>query len=253
MTNLELLERRFAGVAAGLFALVLAAFAAPAQAAEPAPVVVELFTSQACNSCPPADAFLRELARRPGVLALSMHVDYWNALGWRDTWSSPEVTDRQRAYARALGTRYVSTPQAIIDGRASAVGSDREAIDRLIDEARARKGAGVTPKLTVDARGRLWVRLPDNRGVGDARVWLIAFDDRHEIAIPSGENAGRTISYVHVVRALRPIGTWSGRAKTLSADITADRAAGRQNCAVLVQAAGHGPIIGAASLAVKGH
>ena len=214
-------------------------------------VVVEMFTSQSCSSCPPADKFLGELAKRKDVLALSMHVDYWNALGWRDPWSSPKVTERQRRYSQALGTRYVSTPQAVIQGRAYAVGSDRTAVTRAIGNARRRASARVQPRVSMPSPNRLTVTLPDGDPGTEATVWLVAFDDGHTARITGGENTGTTIAYSNVVRELRPIGTWSGKAKTFDADISKERAAGFGNCAILVQAKGNGAILGALSLPMR--
>ena len=211
------------------------------------PLVVELFTSQGCSSCPPADAYLGELAGRDGVLALSMHVDYWNALGWKDPFSSPEVTARQRAYANTLGGRYVYTPQMVVGGRAHAVGSDRAKIERLIAEARQAAPRGPDLALIHDPAGRVVVRVGAAPAAGPARLWLVAFDDRHATPVPSGENTGRTLTNSNVVRALRPIGTWSGAAKEVSVDIAAEIAAGYGNCAVLLQL-DSGAILAAAAM-----
>lgn len=214
----------------------------------PGLVVVEMYTSQSCSSCPPADRFLGELAKRKDVLALSMHVDYWNALGWRDPWSSADVTARQRRYARSLGARYVSTPQAVIGGESYAVGSDRGAVSRLIEKSRRAARPRVQPLLTMPGPSRLMVKLPDRKLAAPATVWFVAFDDRHTARITAGENSGATITYTNVVRALRPIGTWTGKGRTFEIDISKDREAGFGNCAILVQAGGSGPILGAVSL-----
>ncbi|MCH8917844.1 MAG: DUF1223 domain-containing protein [Proteobacteria bacterium] len=214
----------------------------------PGLVVVELYTSQSCSSCPPADKFLGELAKRKDILALSMHVDYWNVLGWRDPWSSADVTARQRRYMRSLGARYVSTPQAIIGGESYAVGSNRPAVFRLIEKARRAQRARVQPIVTMPVPGRLTVTLPDVKLAAPATVWFVAFDDRHTARITAGENTGATITYTNVVRALRPIGTWTGKARSFEIDISKEREAGFGNCAILVQAGGSGPILGAVSL-----
>jgi hypothetical protein len=221
----------------------------------PGLVVVELFTSQSCSSCPPADKFLGELAKRKDVLALSMHVDYWNALGWRDPWSSADVTARQQRYSRSLGTRYVSTPQAIIQGESYAVGSDRGAVSRLIEKSQRAGRARVQPLVTMPAPGRLAVEMPDRKLAAPATLWFVAFDDRHTAGITGGENSGATITYTNVVRALRPIGTWIGKGRSFEVDISKERAAGFGNCAILVQAGGSGPILGAVSLPLspRGH
>ena len=139
----------------------------------PGLVVVELYTSQSCSSCPPADKFLGELAKRKDILALSMHVDYWNVLGWRDPWSSADVTARQRRYMRSLGARYVSTPQAIIGGESYAVGSNRPAVFRLIEKARRAQRARVQPIVTMPVPGRLTVTLPDVKLAAPARASIL--------------------------------------------------------------------------------
>lgn len=235
--------------------VVLAAFGVSqaSLAAEPgspptSPVVVELFTSQGCLSCPPADALLGELAQREGVLALSFHVDYWNYIGWKDPFSSPKMTDRQRAYMPALGQRYVYTPQMVIDGRYQEVGSDEAAIKRLVERLASSDSPKLGISLIAEEGNRVTLRIPARPYSGEAAVWLIAFDDKHTTKIGRGENAGRTLSYFHVVRDIRRIGTWRGEEENISLDLTAERRAGFENCAVIVQEAGAGPIIGALSM-----
>lgn len=233
--------------ALGFFALLPAFLSAPARAdADQNPVVVELFTSQGCSSCPPADAYLSELASRPDILALSMHVDYWNGLGWRDPFSSTEVTERQRAYARTLGGRYVYTPQMVINGRVHAVGSDRAKVAGLI--AAPRPDRAYAPSLALlDGRGgELEIALGKASFVGRATVWLVGFDNRHATRVGSGENSDRTLAYSNVVRSIRAVGQWSGRSSVLKVDIGPERAAKYDNVAVIVQAGGTGPIITAA-------
>jgi hypothetical protein len=211
------------------------------------PVVVELFTSQSCSSCPPADAYLGELAKRPGVLALSMHVDYWNRLGWRDPYSSRAATQRQRDHVGRLGARYVSTPQAVVQGRAYAIGSDRPAVERLIRDARQIPPVA-RPKLAM-AGDKLSIRVDAAPKPGTrARVWLVAFDNGHTTAIPSGENAGRTVTYSNVVRALRPVGVWDGKSARFEVDVVAEKVKGFDNCAVIFQSESTGAVIGAARL-----
>ena len=212
------------------------------------PVVVELFTSQGCSSCPPADALLGELAQRKGVLALSFHVDYWNYIGWKDPFSSPKMTDRQRAYMPALGQRYVYTPQMVIDGRYQEVGSDETAIKRIVDRLAGSGPRKLGISLVAGEGSRGTLRIPARPYSGEAAVWLVAFDDKHTTKIGRGENAGRTLSYFHVVRDIRRIGTWRGEAMEIPLDLTVERRAGFENCAVIVQEAGGGPIIAATSM-----
>jgi hypothetical protein len=210
--------------------------------------VVELFTSQGCSSCPPADAVLGELVAEGRVLALSYHVDYWNYLGWKDTLASPENTARQHAYARAQERKSVYTPQAIINGRVHENGSERTAIDRHLD-AMAAKGEGLHVDVGIEHAGDT-VTIDVKAGTGKANLVLVVFERHNRVAVASGENDGRSIDYHNSVRAIQTVGMWKGKPLTveLPASIVDDWA--RKNCAVLLQrAAGRGvpgPIIGAA-------
>jgi hypothetical protein len=204
------------------------------------PVVVELFTSQGCSSCPPADAFLGELAARPDLVALSLHVDYWDYIGWKDPFASPETTERQRAYARTVGRRMVYTPQMVIDGEKDAVGSDRSTVLRLIGAARRDK---IPVTLAKNAAGAWEAVLPDwSTSLNEpATVWLAFFDKEHVTPVKRGENAGATISNYNVVRDLRSLGQWDGKAARFLLDVT-----GRDGCAVIVQEGRTGRVLGAA-------
>ena len=214
------------------------------------PVVVELFTSQGCSSCPPADALLGELAGQPGVLALSFHVDYWDYIGWKDPFASAQYTERQRDYAAKLGLRYVYTPQMVIDGRLDAVGSNRRAVTRSLEKSAAAEPV-VVVSLEPENGGQ--VKLSEGTApAGGATVWLITFDDRHETQVERGENGGRALENFNVVRELRPLGTWTGEAKTFPLDLAAARADGRGGCAVMVQQGRGGPILGAAVIDLDG-
>ncbi|MBR0655898.1 DUF1223 domain-containing protein [Plastoroseomonas arctica] len=216
-----------------LAAPALAGFPARAQGA--GPVVVELFTSQSCSSCPAADALLVELAQRAEVLALSFHVTYWDRLGWRDRFSLREATDRQRAYATTMGRNQVYTPQAVVQGRADAVGSDRAALLGAIGAARA---ATVPLRLVA---GSDQVSLGIGAGIGAGGLWLVGYDRRHVTAIGAGENGGRTLTHANVVRSLARIGDWHGGAHQQSVA----RPAG-ERVAALLQAP-DGGILGAAT------
>ena len=210
--------------------------------AEPAAlVVVELFTSQGCSSCPPADAILVELARRPNVLPLGFHVDYWDRLGWRDPFSSPEATARQPSYARALGLPAVYTPQVVINGRHEAVGSDRDTIDAVMA---ASTRMPVRAALAVEGNA-LSIKLGTGQGRG--RLWLVTFDRQHETSIKRGENAGRTIVNVNVVRSLVPVSSWSGSPLVLSLPLPSTGS----DAAIILQGA-DGQILGAASARMSG-
>jgi hypothetical protein len=161
--------------------------------AAPAPVVLELFTSQGCSSCPPADALLGELVRRPGVIGLAWHVDYWNNLGWRDPYARPEWTERQRTYARYLQDE-VYTPALVVNGAAMAVGSDQSAIQRAIDHT-APPAAGVTLRRTASGLAAEIGPLP-----AAATGILVSYDPHQSTRVGAGENGGRQLVEYRVVR-----------------------------------------------------
>jgi hypothetical protein len=211
------------------------------------PIVVELFTSQGCSSCPPADALLGELARRGDVLPLAFHVDYWDRLGWKDPYSSAAATQRQRAYARLLDSATVYTPQMVVDGRTDVVGSYRADVLQAIDQARA---ASVTVPLELAAaddglRVRVGAGRPDARR---ATLWLIGFDRHHETAIGAGENGGRTLAEWHVVRGFEPLAEWTGAATDTT--VPAAALARYERVALVLQEAG-GRVLGAATVEKK--
>ncbi len=213
------------------------------------PVVVELFTSQGCNSCPPADEFLGELDRKPGVIALSLHVDYWDYIGWQDPYASPTSTARQRDYVKQLGLRYVYTPQMIIDGRADVAGLQRQKVLRLIEKAAAAPKA-LQVRFERSGGGRIVVPEGD-APAGGAAVWLAVYDGVHETEVPRGENAGRKLRNYNVVRELRQIGTWHGGRLEIPVDMASAAAAGRDGCAVIVQKRPAGRVLGAAALRLE--
>ena len=222
--------------------LIAAALAfTPLSARADAPkVVLELFTSQGCSSCPSADAYLGELAAtRDDVVALSFHVDYWNYIGWEDRFATEKTTKRQRDYARALGVAYVYTPQLVIDGARHAVGSNKRAVSDAIAVSKAAKARRVPVALTSSGLDRLSVQIGGSDGYyGEATVWLVSVDRQHTTSVDAGENRGRTLVNHHVVRDFRPIGRWIGNAMTLEIEPNARGAMG-DGCAVLVQG-GHG-------------
>ena len=216
------------------------------QTAGAQPVVVELFTSQGCSSCPPADALLGELAMRQDIVALSLHVDYWDYIGWKDTFASPITTARQRAYAQALRSRYVYTPQMVIDGQFDVVGSRRNEVRDLIAKA-ARQGKTLDIRFETEDGGRIVIpagRAPE----GGATVWLAVYDGLQETKVERGENRGRSLRYHHVVRELEELGTWTGEELVIPLDLAAAEAAGRAGCAVFVQQGRAGRILGAAKM-----
>jgi hypothetical protein len=188
----------------------------PAAAGEPR-AVVELFTSQGCSSCPPADRLMGELAQDPTLVTLSLPVDYWDYLGWRDTLALHGNSERQREYAIARGDREVYTPQAVIDGVVHALGSDKAAIEQAIAQTRRADAPLTLPvKLTV-ADGKATVVIPAaERGDASGEVWLFPVTDKIEVKIGRGENRGRTLNYYNVVRRWVKLGEWSGKAETFS-------------------------------------
>jgi hypothetical protein len=213
-------------------------------AAEPAPVVVELFTSQGCNSCPPADRLLGELAGRDDVLPLSFHVTYWDRLGWPDTYGLEDSTRRQGVYADWLGLGRVYTPQMVVGGRIDVVGNSRGRVLDAIELLERHATPG--PALTI-AQDRLSVGGGER---ADAAIWLVAFDDRHDVAIERGENRGRTLSYHHVVRELTRLGDWHGGAVELDLPLARLSADGRDGAAILVQRLSDGTILAAARVSL---
>jgi hypothetical protein len=227
-------------LAAAALSLAAALFSpAAALAAEPAPVVVELFTSQGCDSCPPADALLDELAAQPGILPLSFHVTYWDRLGWPDTFGLEASTDRQRRYARQLGLDGLYTPQMVIGGRLDALGSQRGRVLAAIDLVRSHPQPG--PAIGV-AAGRLELAAGAD---APCALWLIGFDRAQDVAIGRGENRGRTIRYRNVVRSIVDLGVWDGRATSLPLPLERLMAEHRDFAAVLVQRQRDGAIVAA--------
>ena len=190
--------------------------------------VVELFTSQGCSSCPPADKVFGEVIEQDGVVGLAWHVDYWDYLGWKDTFSSPAATERQRAYARGIGERGVYTPQIIVNGDIVAKnGSFRESIASALN--------GSLP-VSLDAKvsdGSLLVTAGD--GEGAANLVLVTYDSVQDVPIERGENAGTTVAYRHAVQDVQTIGMWKG--KSLTVELPGSEYAPKkgQGCAIILQ------------------
>jgi hypothetical protein len=210
--------------------------------AEDAPVVVELFTSQGCSSCPPADSFLTELAKRRDILPLSFHVTYWNNLGWKDPYSLDAATQRQREYAGLLDDDGIYTPQMIVDGVRGFVGSRRTAGLQEIARAAPKE---VALRLTRDGDS-LAVSIGPGASPGAARVLLVGYDAEHRTQVGRGENSGRTLLESNIVRSLTQIDMWNGSAMALRRAVPEG-----ESFAVLLQAA-NGRIIGAARLENEG-
>ena len=212
----------------------LAITAQPAQA-EPR-AVIELFTSQGCSSCPPADKLIAEYARDPSVIALSLAVDYWDYLGWKDTLALSGHSNRQRAYAKARGDRQVYTPQVVIDGAVHALGSDKAAIERAIRQTRE-QSAPLTLLVKIERSGdKLTVTVSESKDEkGQAEVWLCPITRSVPVVIGRGENSGQTITYTNVVRRWIKLGDWTGKAAIFSVPIRDVQSGGIDSAAVVVQ------------------
>ena len=230
---------RSLGIAMLLAMAALGAAVPPAAGAGRKPVVVELFTSQGCSSCPPANANLAALSDRPGIIALSFGVTYWDRLGWKDTFGRKEYTARQATYEAPLGEPGPFTPQIVIGGRASLVGDELAAVEQLIARDAAQDYATA---VTLGPRSVVVGGGPAPRDGAD--IWLVSYDPRSvEVPIRRGENGGRTLPHKNVVHDLALLGRWNGTALTLPLPAVP---AGLR-AAVLVQASGGGPILAAAS------
>jgi len=222
---------------------------AAAEAGGPkAPVVVEFFTSQGCNSCPPADSLLGDLAGRHDIVTLGFHVSYWDYLGWKDTFATAQTTQRQRDYARYLNERTIYTPQVVIGGHSHVIGSRKdEVMAGLTAAAQAHAmRAGKIPQLAMEKRGegKLVLRVPAAKAQNIA-VLLVRYDTRREVAIERGENRGKTFTYHNVVGDIRTLATWNGQAMDLDLDIQDLWRDGRDGCAVLLQDMQSGHILAA--------
>lgn len=212
------------------------------------PTVVELYTSEGCSSCPPAEAYLGELTGRSDVLALSFHVDYWDDLGWRDPFSLAAFTTRQRGYASRLKLSSIFTPQVIVDGQESLVGRDRRAISASL---RSLREASVGLVLTQQ-NGDLVVAVNPAPTSEPADLLFVSFRRQVKSSIGRGENQGRTLQEFNVVRELRVIGHCAGSPLQLRVPI-ASMAKDATDIAVLAQRHGQGEIVGAARLALPGN
>jgi hypothetical protein len=223
-----------------VLSLVLIAGLSPAASlAAERPVVVELFTSQGCNSCPPANAFLNEMSKqRRDVLALAFHVTYWDRLGWKDPFSMEAATRRQDVYGRRFGDGSY-TPEMVVDGAASMVGSARGEVNSAIENAK--RNSRTAAPVSVTKNGEQ-VSIEVGAGSGSGNILLIGFDHEHTTAVGRGENSGRTLVEANVVRSIRSVGQWSGTVMRIS-----ERFPEGQDVAVVLEAP-DGRIIGASRL-----
>ncbi len=214
-------------------------------AAQTSPVVVELFTSQGCSSCPPADEYLGRIADRDNVIALSLHVDYWDYLGWRDVFSSAANTKRQRAFAARIGERMVYTPQIVVQGREGMVGSHEHLVEAAIRKF-ANTPAAAVVKLALMNDRLVAEIIPTGDGKVLGQVMMAWYSRAEQVEIRAGENQGRKIVYHNVVRGWSDMGVWRGGRIALTAPKPM-----ADGVAVLIQDREGGPILGAGRLALR--
>lgn len=235
------------GAALGI--VTLAALAAPAGAdsmrARPK-AVVELFTSQGCAQCPPADALLTGLAEEGDVVALAYHVDYWDYVGWEDTFGDEDYSDRQRAYAKSWGSSRIYTPQMVVNGAKGVVGSRRNEVHGAL------AGASLPLQVEISRDGdMLKVAIPADKALDDAVVWLVSYLDRADVTIDKGENAGKSMVYTQVVTGRQALGMWeSATGADLKLPLPELLSEDSTGIAVIVQQERNGlpgPILGAAT------
>jgi len=236
------MNKKFA-FTAGL-ALLLSAATAPVQAGSP--VVVELFTSQGCNSCPPADKVLTELLEQDDIIALSWSVDYWDYLGWKDTNASAANTMRQRAYNDYFGRRVIYTPQMVFDGKAHLVGSNRPQVMRVVDSYRSNDSGKADVRIERDANGNFKAHVDASKISENAVVRMVWFDDAKTVKIGRGENSGKELTYHNVVRGSQVIGEYDGTAASFDLPMMDAISMDCDAVVIIVQADPAGPVIGAA-------
>ncbi len=213
-----------------------------AQTSDPA-VVVELFTSQGCSSCPPADEFLATLAADPRVIPLALHVDYWDYIGWEDSFADPRFTDRQKAYAHAAGSRTIYTPQMIVDGGARVEGNQPDEVARLI-AAQLAKADSVVLRLSRQGDALEIAATADQSFDAPVRVQLVRYRPWEMVEIAHGENAGKTVTYANIVTSWQILGHWSGDVPLqMQAEVS-----GADPVVVILQEEGPAEIVAAARL-----
>ena len=200
-------------------------------------VVVELYTSQGCSSCPPADALLHSLARNPDLIPLALHVDYWDYIGWKDTFASKRLTDRQYAYAHAMGASMVYTPQIIVQGQTALTSATKSQLDRAIADL----AAAPSVDIDVDRQGDSITISADSDGAGPVIVQLVRFIPKQTVTIERGENAGEVITYSNIVTEWNRLDEWNGKGH-FEVGVPLK---GKDQAVVIVQSVGPGRILAA--------
>ena len=234
-------------LSATLAAALVAAPAAAAEVRDHPKAVIELFTSQGCSSCPKADARLGDLGKQADLITLAYHVDYWDYIGWVDTFGAKANTDLQRAYAQSWGSSMVYTPQLVVNGAKGVGGSREKELSGALEQAKLGLPVGLT--LT---NNMLDVNIGGKAGVGEAMVWLVTFKDHSEVAIARGENTGKSIDYTQIVTGRQMLGMWDPASGThLKLPLSELMSNGANGAVILVQTDKGGlpgPILGAASV-----
>lgn len=202
---------------------------------------IELFTSQGCSSCPPADKLIGELARDPSLVTMSLAVGLWDYLGWKDTLALKGHDKRQQAYARTRGDREVYTPQVVVNGVMHVAGGDRAAIERAIEATRRDASTMQLPVKMTIIGDKLTVELPEGPDAhGPAEVWLCPMTNKVPVAIERGENRGHTITYSNVVRRWFKLGDWAGKAEVYNFSLKDFQTGEFDSVAVMVQSGSAG-------------
>ena len=239
--------KSFSIVSATLAAALVAAPAAAAEVRDHPKAVIELFTSQGCSSCPKADARLGDLGKQPDLITLAYHVDYWDYIGWVDTFGAKANTDLQRAYAQSWGSSMVYTPQLVVNGAKGVVGSREKDVSGALDQAKLDLPVALTLNANV-----LDVSIDGKAGAGEAMVWLVTYKDHAEVAIARGENIGKSIDYTQIVTGRQMLGMWDPASGThLKLPLSELMSNGANGAVILVQTDKGGlpgPILGAASV-----
>lgn len=225
-------------------ALVWSSVALAGDAPGRGPVVMELYTSQGCASCPTADAVLRDMSARDDILALSLHVDYWDYIGWKDSFAKPQFTKRQKAYAVAQDRRMIYTPQVIVDGTSDVVGNEPMNLAGVIERQKEIPALAAIAVQVKGADDYLVDLVPLIKAAPEALVFLVRYIPSQTVAITRGENAGRTVEYTNIVTSLDPIAEWPGT-MAQQIPISVD---GPDKAAVIVQERGYGLVLAAARL-----
>lgn len=213
--------------------------------------VIELFTSQGCSSCPPADALLKAYADSHDVIALSFAVDYWDYLGWKDTLALPRNTERQRAYAKARGDGAVYTPQVVVNGVQHVVGSRKQEIDKALEAGWPHFSMQQVPVRFWMQNGALLIQTgaaQQGQSTKDATIWFLVVKKSAEVPVGRGENAAKTLTYTNVVREITPVGVWTGKPIMIRLALHAIMRQDSEAAVVLIQQGDGGPIIGAAAM-----